>query len=180
MKFSRLPTAARNLQHGRAVGVGGLPNVSFPILQPLAGRLPGPHQNDCHRAIVYAHRHTTARKADLGDVAGGRRAGVLCSGAYGPSASPAGFFSHGYPNEVLVDGDELHLVRAGGRETRTISVGRYRLPDDLPLQRPGVDKSFSISYDMFATVPIYGGALVDGAHIMKLFGDAVTGPCRDP
>ena len=37
--------------------------------------------------------------------------GIGHSGAYGPSASPTGFLSHGHPAEVLVVDGEAHLIR---------------------------------------------------------------------
>lgn len=37
--------------------------------------------------------------------------GVQRSGAYGPTASPTGFLSHGFPAEVLVADGRAHLVR---------------------------------------------------------------------
>ena len=36
---------------------------------------------------------------------------TLNSGAYGPTASPGLFLSHGYPAQVLVTGGEAHLMR---------------------------------------------------------------------
>jgi diaminopimelate decarboxylase len=36
--------------------------------------------------------------------------GVLRSGAYGPSASPVLFLSHGHPAEVIVHNGQPHLV----------------------------------------------------------------------
>jgi diaminopimelate decarboxylase len=41
--------------------------------------------------------------------------GVFYSGAYGFSASNLGFLSHPAPAEVLLWGDEAHLLRAGGK-----------------------------------------------------------------
>lgn len=156
--------------HMAAVGVGGFAKRSFPILNLSRDNCEGLAKTTVTGPLC-TPSDTLARKANLGDVAEGDVLAVLCSGAYGPSASPTGFLSHGYPNEVLVDGDDLHLVRTGD-DTNDI-VGRYRLPDDLPL--PPAEKSFSISVRLSASDAHYGGALVDGAHIMKLFGDAVTG-----
>ncbi|WP_254897543.1 hypothetical protein [Amycolatopsis sp. Hca4] len=47
----------------------------------------------------------------LPDLRAGDLVGVLNSGAYGPSASPGLFLSHGFPAEVLVRGGAAHLVR---------------------------------------------------------------------
>ncbi|MEV4085260.1 hypothetical protein AB0J43_33840, partial [Nonomuraea fuscirosea] len=49
--------------------------------------------------------------------------GVTRSGAYGPSASPGRFLSHGFPAEVLVRDGAAHLVRSRD------------LPDDLLRQQ---------------------------------------------
>ncbi|QBF29893.1 hotdog domain-containing protein [Thalassococcus sp. S3] len=156
--------------HMAAVGVGGFAKRSFPIVNLSRDRsgsdgvvtLTGP---------LCTPSDTMARKADLGEVEEGDVIAVLCSGAYGPTASPTGFLSHGYPNEVLVDGDDLHLVRAADSVSDIISA--YRLPGDLPL--PGDKSEFTISTRLSASDAHYGGGIVDGAHILQLFGDAVTG-----
>ncbi len=36
---------------------------------------------------------------------------IAASGAYGPTASPVMFLGHGYPAEVLLDGEEVRIVR---------------------------------------------------------------------
>ena len=46
---------------------------------------------------------TLARAAELPPLAAGGLVAVMQSGAYGLTASPAGFLSHGMPVEVLVD-----------------------------------------------------------------------------
>mgnify|MGYP001312336903 CR=1 FL=1 len=53
---------------------------------------------------------TLARKVDLPDLQAGDLVAVLQSGAYGPTASPAGFLSHPAPAEVLVDDGEARLI----------------------------------------------------------------------
>ena len=47
----------------------------------------------------------------LPDLEPGDLIGVRQSGAYGPTASPGLFLSHGYPAEVLVHAGRAHLVR---------------------------------------------------------------------
>ncbi len=53
---------------------------------------------------------TLARKVELPDMAAGDLVAVLQSGAYGPTASPAGFLSHPAAAEVLVDNGEARLI----------------------------------------------------------------------
>ncbi|MGO4749962.1 diaminopimelate decarboxylase, partial [Streptomyces sp. 2MCAF27] len=54
---------------------------------------------------------TLARGVPLPDLAPGDVLAVLRSGAYGPTASPGLFLSHGFPAEVLVHEGRPLLVR---------------------------------------------------------------------
>jgi diaminopimelate decarboxylase len=54
---------------------------------------------------------------------------VLRSGAYGPTASPVLFLSHGYPAEVLVHNGHAHLVREPDRPADLLR--RQHLPIDV-------------------------------------------------
>lgn len=53
---------------------------------------------------------TLARKVEMPDMVAGDLVAVLQSGAYGPTASPAGFLSHPAPAEVLIDGGTARLI----------------------------------------------------------------------
>lgn len=53
---------------------------------------------------------TLARKAEMPPLVAGDLVAVLQSGAYGLTASPAGFLSHPKPAEVLVDGGEMRRI----------------------------------------------------------------------
>ncbi|WP_102867111.1 hotdog domain-containing protein [Pseudovibrio exalbescens] len=156
--------------HMAAVGVGGFAKRSFPIVN-LSRDASETAQKTTLTGPLCTPSDTIARKTTIGDVMEGDVLAIICSGAYGPSASPTGFLSHGYPNEVLIDGEDLHLVRAGDKVNDIIAA--YRLPGDLPL--PPQNKEFTISVRLSASDAHYGGGIVDGAHILKLFGDAVTG-----
>ena len=72
---------------------------------------------------------------------------------------------------MLVDGERLHLIRA--RDDVSDIVSAYRLPGDRSL--PAESGAFSISVRISSSDAHYGGGIVDGAHVLKLFGDAVTG-----
>jgi diaminopimelate decarboxylase len=54
---------------------------------------------------------TLAKNVSLPVVAPGDLLGVARSGAYGPTASPGLFLSHGFPAEVIVRRGRAHLVR---------------------------------------------------------------------
>ncbi len=53
---------------------------------------------------------TLARKVEMPEMMAGDLVAVLQSGAYGPTASPAGFLSHPAPAEVLIDGGAARLI----------------------------------------------------------------------
>lgn len=97
--------------HMAAVGIGSFVKRNFPIRslshvgepadQPYTVVGPLCTPNDVLAKHVLLPRQ---RPGDL--------IGVLRSGAYGPTASPGLFLSHGYPAEVLVLDGVAHLVRA--------------------------------------------------------------------
>lgn len=102
--------------HMAAVGIGSVVHRNFPIRllnraadpdeQPAPWHLAGPlcTPNDVFGKDVAL---PALRPGDL--------IGIEQSGAYGPSASPTGFLSHGHPAEVLLADGAAHLVRR--RET---------------------------------------------------------------
>lgn len=51
------------------------------------------------------------KNVELSRVQKGDLIGVLQSGAYGPSASPGLFLSHGFPAEVMILNGEHYLIR---------------------------------------------------------------------
>ncbi|UUU22447.1 alanine racemase [Streptomyces sp. DSM 40750] len=68
-----------------------------------------------------------AKKVELPEVRPGDLLGVERSGAYGPTASPGLFLSHGYPAEVVVHRGRAHLVRE--RDTTEDLLAKQRLVD---------------------------------------------------
>ena len=72
---------------------------------------------------------TLAKAVKLPDVVPGDLLAVELSGAYGPTASPGLFLSHGFPAEVLLDGGTAHLVRE--RDLPEDLLRKQRLPDVL-------------------------------------------------
>lgn len=96
--------------HMPAVGIGSFVRRNFPVdvvgRDSFAEREPwtvtGP---------LCTPNDVVARKANLPPLRPGDVIGVARSGAYGPTASPGLFLSHGFPAEVLVVDGEAHLVR---------------------------------------------------------------------
>ncbi|MFF7725828.1 diaminopimelate decarboxylase [Streptomyces sp. NPDC008001] len=96
--------------HMAAVGVGSFVRRNFPIRvlnrlgQPTTARytVTGP---------LCTPNDVLGKRVELPVVRPGDLLGVACSGAYGPTASPGRFLSHGYPAEVLVHQGRAHLVR---------------------------------------------------------------------
>ncbi|MFE7869381.1 alanine racemase [Micromonospora humida] len=97
--------------HMAAVGIGSFVKRNFPI-----GSLT---RADAPPADVYTvtgplctPNDVIAKRVPLPEVRPGDLLGVSRSGAYGPSASPVLFLSHGHPAEVLVLDGVGHLVRS--------------------------------------------------------------------
>ncbi|APO69784.1 ornithine/DAP/Arg decarboxylase protein (plasmid) [Rhizobium gallicum] len=153
--------------HMAAVGLGSFAKRDFPLVN-LYQTAPLAEVETTVTGPLCTPSDTVARRARLGRVEKGDILAVLLSGAYGPSASPTGFLSHGYPDEVLVDGPNFYLVRP--RDSVEDIVSKYRLPNGRSLS-----KEFTLCVRLPTSAAHYGGRLVDGAHILKLFGDAVTG-----
>ncbi len=78
------------------------------------------------------HARTTliAKAARLPELVPGDLLGVRRSGAYGPSASPVYFLSHGHPAEVVLRRGRSYLVRR--RDTVDDVLGKQSTHPDLP------------------------------------------------
>ncbi|MFI6635174.1 type III PLP-dependent enzyme [Nonomuraea fuscirosea] len=109
--------------HMAAVGIGSYTKRNFPVA--LLNR---PHDDSAPRpwtvtGPLCTPNDTLLKGAVLPPLREGDLLGVTRSGAYGPSASPGRFLSHGFPAEVLVRDGAAHLVRSRD------------LPDDLLRQQ---------------------------------------------
>ncbi|GAA4715843.1 type III PLP-dependent enzyme [Phytohabitans rumicis] len=95
--------------HMAAVGIGSFVKRNFPMrLLNRDGDGTGPWHVT---GPLCTPNDTLGKAVELPELRVGDLVGVLRSGAYGPSASPVLFLSHGHPAEVLVDGGRSHLVR---------------------------------------------------------------------
>jgi diaminopimelate decarboxylase len=96
--------------HMAAVGIGSFVKRNFPVRllnrpdEPATGpwQVTGP---------LCTPNDTIAKDVALPGLVPGDLIGILRSGAYGATASPGLFLSHGYPAEVLVHRGESYLVR---------------------------------------------------------------------
>lgn len=112
--------------HMAAVGVGSFVKRNFPIRhlnrpgEPPARRytLTGP---------LCTPNDVVAKKVELPEVRPGDLLGVERSGAYGPTASPGLFLSHGFPAEILVHQGRAVLVRE--RDTTRDLLAKQHLAD---------------------------------------------------
>lgn len=101
--------------HMAAVGTGSFVKRNFPaaVLNPA-----GPADADGELARwsvtgpLCTPNDTLLKNVLLPGLKPGDLIGVMRSGAYGPSASPGLFLSHGFPAEVLVVHGVAHLVRS--------------------------------------------------------------------
>ncbi|MBL6278380.1 alanine racemase [Micromonospora fiedleri] len=98
--------------HMAAVGIGSFVKRNFPMrllnrdstAEPVKWNVTGP---------LCTPNDTIGKAVELpGDLRPGDVIGVDRSGAYGPTASPVHFLSHGYPAEVLIHQGEPRLVRS--------------------------------------------------------------------
>jgi diaminopimelate decarboxylase len=96
--------------HMAAVGTGSVGRRDFPVrlLSRRAEEEVGPWQLT---GPLCTPHDTIGRDVPLPPLRAGDVLGVLRSGAYGPTASPGLFLSHGFPAEVLIRDGESYLVR---------------------------------------------------------------------
>jgi diaminopimelate decarboxylase len=121
--------------HMAAVGIGSFVKRNFPmaVLNRLDEPATGPWQVT---GPLCTPNDTIGKNVPLPAVRPGDLIGVLCSGAYGPTASPVHFLSHGYPAEVLVHEGRPYLVRR--RDEVEDLLARQPVHDDLMLAAAGL------------------------------------------
>ncbi len=112
--------------HMAAVGIGSFVKRNFPI-RSLTRYAEEPAGAYTVTGPLCTPNDVIGKRVALPPVAAGDLIGVELSGAYGPSASPGLFLSHGFPAEVMVHGGAAHLVRS--RDTVEDLLGKQRLID---------------------------------------------------
>jgi diaminopimelate decarboxylase len=96
--------------HMAAVGIGSFVKRNFPIRSLTRYDDPADRRYSVTGPLCTPN-DVVAKQVELPEVRPGDLIGVERSGAYGPSASPVLFLSHGHPAEVLVVDGTAHLVR---------------------------------------------------------------------
>lgn len=110
--------------HMAAVGVGSFVKRNFPI-RSLTRYGMGSTREYTISGPLCTPNDVIGKRVALPPVEPGDLLGVERSGAYGPSASPGLFLSHGFPAEVLVHRGVPHLVRE--RDTAEELLGKQRI-----------------------------------------------------
>ncbi|MER7672925.1 type III PLP-dependent enzyme [Kitasatospora sp. NPDC096128] len=96
--------------HMAAVGIGSYVKRNFPMA--ALERMDEPATEPWHiTGPLCTPNDVIGKKVPMPPLRPGELIGVQRSGAYGPTASPVHFLSHGYPAEVLVLDGRAHLVR---------------------------------------------------------------------
>ncbi|MFF8725434.1 type III PLP-dependent enzyme [Streptomyces sp. NPDC015171] len=115
--------------HMAAVGIGSYVKRNFPMA--ALERLGEPPTEPWNiTGPLCTPNDVIGKKVPMPPLRAGDLVGVQRSGAYGPTASPVHFLSHGYPAEVLVLDGEAHLIRE--RDDTESMLGRQRLYDAGP------------------------------------------------
>jgi diaminopimelate decarboxylase len=113
--------------HMAAVGVGSPLKRNFPMR--LLNRDPGPVTEAWQLCgPLCTPNDTIGKNVPLPALAPGDLLGVERSGAYGPTASPGLFLSHGFPAEVLVDGGRHCLIRERDRPEDLLRAQHLVIP----------------------------------------------------
>jgi diaminopimelate decarboxylase len=110
--------------HMAAVGVGSFVKRNFPI-RSLTRYAEEPVGTYTVTGPLCTPNDVIGKRVALPPVTAGDLIGVELSGAYGPSASPGLFLSHGFPAEVMVHNGTARLVRS--RDTVEDLLGKQRL-----------------------------------------------------
>jgi diaminopimelate decarboxylase len=97
--------------HLSAVGIGSVIKKNFPI---FALKYTEANEYEMYNIVgpLCTPGDLLARQVSLPVMEIGEFIGISQSGAYGPTASPGLFLSHGFPSEILIHNSEAHLVRS--------------------------------------------------------------------
>ncbi|NJQ01904.1 type III PLP-dependent enzyme [Streptomyces sp. PLAI1-29] len=117
--------------HMAAVGIGSFVKRNFPIRNLDRPGAP-PDGTYTVTGPLCTPNDTVVKKAKLPEVRPGDLLGIERSGAYGPTASPGLFLSHGYPAEILVHRGRPLLVRERDTPEDLLAPQRLAPLDETP------------------------------------------------
>jgi diaminopimelate decarboxylase len=121
--------------HMAAVGIGSFVKRDFPMR--LLNRIDEPATGNWHvTGPLCTPNDVLGKKISLPPVRRGDLIGVLRSGAYGPTASPVLFLSHGYPAEVLVHDGQSYLISERDRPADLLARQHLHDVAALPVPQP--------------------------------------------
>lgn len=125
--------------HMAAVGIGSFVKRNFPAVL-LSRRADEGGAGDAEpwnvTGPLCTPNDSILKHALLPPLVPGDLLGIQCSGAYGPSASPGLFLSHGFPAEVLIVDGAAHLVRRRD-EPEDLMNPQYLYRGALPAEGSG-------------------------------------------
>jgi diaminopimelate decarboxylase len=124
--------------HMAAVGIGSFVKRNFPMRH--LDRTEEPTESWTVTGPLCTPNDTLAKDIALPPVRPGDLLGVMRSGAYGPTASPVLFLSHGAPAEVLVHCGRPYLIR--DRDRAEDLLRPQHLLDFSALPAPGPSDRF--------------------------------------
>ncbi|HEV3170971.1 MAG TPA: type III PLP-dependent enzyme [Actinocrinis sp.] len=114
--------------HMAAVGIGSFVKRNFPAVLLSARDEEEPAESWNVTGPLCTPNDTLLKHVALPRLRPGDLIGVLRSGAYGPTASPGLFLSHGFPAEVLVMDGQAHVVRVRDEVEDLLGVQRLVIP----------------------------------------------------
>lgn len=110
--------------HVAATGVGSFVRRNFPI-RSLTRHGQPPSRAYTVTGPLCTPNDVLGKRVELPETSAGDLIGVERSGAYGPTASPGYFLSHGFPAEVLIHEGRPYLIRE--RDTVADMLRKQRL-----------------------------------------------------
>ncbi|MCS1352491.1 diaminopimelate decarboxylase [Mechercharimyces sp. CAU 1602] len=117
--------------HMAAVGIGSFVKRNFPIRHVEKYQCDPTHSYHITGPLCTPNDQI-GKAVMLPEVEVGDLLGLFHSGAYGPTASPVLFLSHGFPAEVMVYKGEAFLIRE--RDTTADMLRKQRLLDGMKVE----------------------------------------------
>lgn len=154
--------------HMAAVGIGSYVKRNFPIRVLNRHNEPA---TECWQVTgpLCTPNDTLAKNVLLPPLAPGDLLGVSRSGAYGPTASPVLFLSHGYPAEILVHDGRGYLIRS--RDDPDDLLNRQHLHRlETIMEKTMMPALSSITTTLASVLNVDPGTLNEGTRLFEDLG----------